>query len=137
MPIDANSALELQAAVLSRRRFEEAAATFVTRLAQLFEFERASIGFIEAGYARVIAISHGAALDAAQDLNREVSSAMDEAIDQAATVAYPAPPGARPTTDSTNPGIRAAWRMDRRVPTSRGRSARAPREMSLVTERTR
>ncbi|MCI3950579.1 MAG: hypothetical protein K0R53_64 [Burkholderiales bacterium] len=96
MPIDPNSALELQAAVLSRRRFEEAAATFVTRLAQLFEFERASIGFIEEGYARVIAISHGAALDAAQDLNREVSSAMDEAIDQAATVAYPAPPGAIP-----------------------------------------
>lgn len=92
MPVDANSALELQAAVLSRRRFDEAAATFVTHLAQLFGFDRACIGFVDDGYARVVAISHGAALDTAQDDNREVAAAMDEAIEQATTVCHPAPP---------------------------------------------
>ena len=96
MPLDSNSVLELQAAVLSRRRFDEAAATFVTHLAQLFGFERACVGFVDDGYARVVAISHGAALDAAQDHSREVAAAMDEAIDQATTVCYPPPPSVRP-----------------------------------------
>ena len=91
MPIDARSALELQAAVLARRRFDEAAVTFVTQFATLSGFERASIGFVENGYASVVAISHGAALDTAEDAAREVAAAMDEAIDQAATVLYPVP----------------------------------------------
>ena len=96
MPVDANSALELQAAVLSRHRLDEAAATFATHLAQLFGFECACIGFVEDGYARVVAMSHGAALDAGQEHNRDVAAAMDEAIEQATTVCYPAPPAAPP-----------------------------------------
>ncbi|MGQ0752038.1 MAG: efflux RND transporter periplasmic adaptor subunit [Betaproteobacteria bacterium] len=90
MAIDAAAVLEMQAAVLSRERFEEAAAAFATHLAQAFALDRASIGFVADGYARVVAVSHGAAVDAALDLPREVAAAMDEAIDQAATVCYPA-----------------------------------------------
>jgi hypothetical protein len=95
--VDASIALELQAAVLSRRRFDEAAATFVTRLTQLFGFERACIGFVDDGYATVVAISHGAAVDAQQELTREVAAAMDEAIDQARTICHPAAASGRPS----------------------------------------
>jgi len=82
--------------VLSRRRFDEAAVTFATQLAQLFGFDRACVGFVDEGAAGVVAISHGAALDAQQEVNRAVAAAMDEAIDQAATISYPAAASARP-----------------------------------------
>lgn len=95
-PIDAGAILEMQAAVLSRPRFDEAATTFVTRLAQALEVDRASIGLVQDGYARVLAVSHGASLDEALNLNRDVAAAMDEAIDQAATVCEPCSSDAPP-----------------------------------------
>lgn len=88
MGVEAGTVLELQAAVLSRRRFEEAAATFATQLSQRFGLDRAAIGFLEDGYARVVAVSHGAAVDG-HEFHRGVAAAMDEAIDQAATVRHP------------------------------------------------
>ncbi len=88
--INADAVLQLQAAVLSQTRFEEAAALFATRLAQLLAFDRVSVGLVDNGYARVAAISHGAALDAQQTLTRSIAAAMDEAIDQGATIALPA-----------------------------------------------
>jgi biotin carboxyl carrier protein len=96
LSVNADTALALQAAVLSQHRFDEAAATFVTCISQLFGFDRACIGFVEDGYARIVAISHGAAVDAKQNLNREIAAAMDEAIDQAATVSYPPPASSPP-----------------------------------------
>ena len=88
--VDADKVLQLQAAVLSRQRLDEAAAAFATRLAEWFDADRACVGFTEDHYARVVAMSHGAALDAKQELNREVAAAMDEAMDQAATITFPA-----------------------------------------------
>ena len=96
MTIDATTVLEMQAAVLARERFEEAAATLATRLAQAFGFERVSIGLQDYGHARLVAVSHGAALDATLDVSRDVAAAMDEAIDQAATICYPASAESRP-----------------------------------------
>ncbi len=99
--MDADKVLQLQAAVLSRQRLDEAAAAFATRLAELFGCDRACIGFVEDDCARVVAMSHGAALDAKQELNRGVAAAMDEAVDQAATISFPA-------TVSGNPRITLA-----------------------------
>ena len=88
--LDADAVLQMQAAILSQSRFDEAAAVFATRLAELLAFDRVSVGFVERGYARVAAFSHGAALDVQQELTRSIAAAMDEAIDQAATICLPA-----------------------------------------------
>ena len=88
-----DTVLHLQAAVLSQSRSDQAAVVFATRLAELFCCERVSVGFVEHGYARVVALSHGAALDGQQTLSHNLAAAMDEAIDQAATIALPAMAG--------------------------------------------
>ena len=87
---NADAVLQLQAAVLSQSRFDQAAAVLATRLAQLLACESVSVGLIENGYAKVAAFSHGAALDQEQAFSRTVSAAMDEAMDQAATISLPA-----------------------------------------------
>jgi multidrug resistance efflux pump len=86
--------LQVQAALLSQARFAEAAAVFATQLAQRFALDRVSVGLVDQGYARVVAISHGAAPEAQQELSRVLAAAMDEAIDQGATVCVPAAAGA-------------------------------------------
>ena len=91
--VQADVVLKIQAAVLSQARCGEAAAIFATRLAELLAFDRVSVGFVESGYARVAAISHGVAPDARQDASRTLAAAMDEAIDQAATISIPAAQG--------------------------------------------
>jgi hypothetical protein len=90
----ADAVLQIQAAVLSQARADEAAAVLATRLAQWLAFDRVSVGLIEKGYARVLATSHGAAVDARQEQNRLIAAAMDEAIDQQATIILPAAAGA-------------------------------------------
>ena len=94
--LDSATALQLQAAILSQEKFTQAAAMFATRLADLFSCNRVSIGCVENGVSEIIAISHGAALDGQQQINRDVAAAMDEAIDQAATLFFPYPPSGRP-----------------------------------------
>ena len=91
----ADAVLQIQAALLSHARFDEAAAVFATRVAQLLAFDRVSVGLVDQGYARVAAISHGAAVDARQELTRSIAAAMDEAIDQGATISLPAASGTR------------------------------------------
>ena len=86
----ADVVLQIQASVMSQSRFSEAAAIFATRLAELLVFDRVSVGFVEGGYARVAAISHGVTPDARQEASRTLAAAMDEAIDQAATICVPA-----------------------------------------------
>lgn len=91
--VSAEAVLQVQAAVVAQAHLDEAAAVFATRLAQLLAFDRVSVGLIEKGYARVVAISHGAAVDTQQELSRVIAAAMDEAIDQSATTSLPALPG--------------------------------------------
>lgn len=76
--------------MLSRPRADEAAALFATRLAEVLGFDRVSVGFQQNGAMRVAALSHGAALDENQTLVRALAAAMDEAVDQSATIALPA-----------------------------------------------
>jgi hypothetical protein len=89
----ADAVLQIHAAMLSHARMDEAAAVLATRLAQVLAFDRVSVGLIEKGYARVVAMSHGAAVDAQQEQSRLIAAAMDEAIDQRATLGLPAVPG--------------------------------------------
>lgn len=87
--VDALALLKLQASILSKSHHDAASAELATQLADLLKFDRVSIGFVVDGYAEVVAISHGAALEARQEVNRNVSAAMDEAIDQAASICFP------------------------------------------------
>ncbi len=88
-PFDAGEILQLQAAILSTQHFAEAAATFATLTAQLLGFERVCVGFLEDAQVTLVAMSHGAALDAHQEINRNITAVMEEAVDQAAILSYP------------------------------------------------
>lgn len=88
--------LQFQASVLSHETFAEAAAAFATDVATMLGYDRAAIGFVEHGRTRVVATSHTADFEANAALFRAFAAAMEEALDQGATVAVPAAPGARP-----------------------------------------
>lgn len=87
--IDAGAILQLQAAILSRHQFDEAAATYATLTAHLFGFKRVCVGFMEDEQVKLVAISHGAALDTQLEIHRNLAAAMEEAIDQSTTLSFP------------------------------------------------
>jgi hypothetical protein len=84
--------LALQAAVVSHPRLGPAATAFASELATRLGCERVAVGFVEDRFSRVVALSHGALGDGSTDTLRAMGAAMDEAIEQAATVIAPAPP---------------------------------------------
>jgi multidrug resistance efflux pump len=83
--------LDLVASAVEHENFHAAAMAFVTRLAMSLECDRVSIGFVRGKHARVSAMSHSAEFGKQTNLVRAIGSAMDEAIDQQATVVYPLP----------------------------------------------
>lgn len=85
------SALDLIASSLEQEHFAVAAKNFVTELATQLACERVSIGFVHRGHARVEAVSHSAQFGKQMNLIRAIASAMDEAMDQLATIQYPPP----------------------------------------------
>ena len=92
----ADVALSLHAAIIAQPDFAQAAVTYATQLAQVLKCERVSVGVVDLmgrGGVRVVAQSHGAALDTQQDLNRALAEAMNEAVDQATTLSLPASGG--------------------------------------------
>jgi biotin carboxyl carrier protein len=84
--------LELIATSLHHERFQAAATAVVTELAGVLRCERVSIGFLRGKHARVRAISHSASFGKKANVVRAIEAAMDEAIDQQATVQYPPAP---------------------------------------------
>ncbi len=86
---DAATALQLQAAILSHERFDEAATAFATELASKFNLDRVAIGFLDGYHTTVVAVSRSADFHARADLFRALGEAMDEAIDQTATICFP------------------------------------------------
>jgi multidrug resistance efflux pump len=82
--------LKLQAAVLSQTGLAQSAAAFATDLAGALHCDRVTVGWLERGCARVIAASHSPDLDARRSLFERLGAAMDEAIEQAATIVLPA-----------------------------------------------
>jgi multidrug efflux pump subunit AcrA (membrane-fusion protein) len=88
--------LDLVASAQGHDRFAETATAFATELATQLGCDRVSIGFLRGGRARVRVVSHTAHLGNRTNLLRAIGAAMDEAVDQKAPVALPAPPGAAP-----------------------------------------
>ena len=81
--------LELVATSLHYARFQEAATAVATELAGILQCERVSIGFLKGQHAKVLALSHSASFSKKANVIRAIESAMDEAIEQQVTVAYP------------------------------------------------
>ncbi len=81
--------LEITAVAVSHERFYASATAFVTAVATQFGCDRVSLGFVRRGRAHVRAISHSAHFRKQANLVRAIGAAMDEAIDQHATIVYP------------------------------------------------
>jgi len=88
--------LDLAATALSQERFHGASTAFVTAVATRLQCDRVSLGFLRAGRIRVRSMSHSAQVGAVTNLIRSIAAAMEEAIDQQATIVYPGPPDGRP-----------------------------------------
>jgi len=88
--------LALLAAALEHARFQGAATSFATELATLLGCERASVGFSVRGSVRVQALSHSADFGERTNLIRAIEAAMDEALDQRATLVFPPHDGRHP-----------------------------------------
>ncbi len=91
----AGRALVLQAAVLAHAAMRPAATAFTTELAASFGCVRVTLGFVQGGVIDVVATSHGtgdALVGAGFDA---IAAAMDESVQQDASVHLPVQPGAR------------------------------------------
>ena len=93
---DAARVLQLQATLLTHRSFREAATALATELATILRLGHVAIGFREGKYSRVEAVSNFADFEESTQVFRITSIAMDEAIEQGASVAYPGIPDDRP-----------------------------------------
>lgn len=82
--------LEMVGTAVSQDRFQAAATAVVTDLAMKFGCERVSLGFLQGKHVKVKAVSHSARFEGRQSLFRQISAAMDEALDQETTIVYPA-----------------------------------------------
>ncbi len=94
--IDAARVLRFQATVLAHASFHEAATALATELAKAQKLDHVAIGFRGDAYSRVVAVSDFADFEHSARIFRIISIAMDEAIEQGATIAYPSIPDDRP-----------------------------------------
>jgi len=85
--------LDLMGTVLAAPSAQGAFTAFATALSTRLHCERVSVGFVSRGRARVRAVSHAAHFGRQSNVVRAIGMAMDEAIDQQATVVYPEPKG--------------------------------------------
>lgn len=87
-------ALTCQARLLSTPRLHEAAGALATELATALGLRHVAVARVHRGSARVIAVSHLAEQDSTQSADAIATAALDEAIDQNATVCFPPTPDA-------------------------------------------
>lgn len=86
----------LLATSLTHKRFKACVTAVATELATLLDCERVSIGLRQSMRTRLVGLSHNAEIKTRQDLVRTLSTVMDEAIDQAASVQLPENPSRAP-----------------------------------------
>lgn len=86
------TAHEVFGAALDDHRFQSAALGTVTRLAQLADADRVSLGFTKFQRTRVVAVSHSAEFGKRMSLSLQVEAAMDEAVEQRAALTFPPDP---------------------------------------------
>ena len=89
-------ALDLVATLLEQPRFAESATAFVTQLATQLGCDRVALGTLEGRRIKLCAVSHSAQFDSRANLLRAVEGAMEEALDQEASVVYPPPQDLHP-----------------------------------------
>ncbi len=83
--------LDLIASAVEQEDAQAAAMAVATRLADSLGCDRVSLGFLRRKHARVEAMSHSADFGKQTNLVRAIGAAMDEAVDQQATIVYPSP----------------------------------------------
>jgi multidrug resistance efflux pump len=90
------SVLAMAHTAFEQSNFRSAATSVLSSLAARLGCDRASLGFRERGVTRVEAVSDGGRIDSRRGAFPEIAAAMDEAIDEAATIVYPQPAGEAP-----------------------------------------
>lgn len=90
------SVLEIVAAAATHDRYVASATALATDLATRLKCDRVSIGFLQGGQIKLDAMSHSAQFKDRTNLMRAVAAAMDEAVDQNATIVLPHPEGGSP-----------------------------------------
>lgn len=90
--IQAAQVLEVLATALAQSGFASAAAAAATALADLLGCERAMIGWRKRSFVHVEAVSRSAELREQGGLLADAAAAMDEALDQMATIRHPQAP---------------------------------------------
>lgn len=81
--------LDWLATCVEGEHFQDAATALVTEMATALGCERVSVGFLAGRNIRVSALSHSASFSRKSSLIERIGSAMDEAMDQRATLVYP------------------------------------------------
>ncbi|WP_431024658.1 efflux RND transporter periplasmic adaptor subunit [Halomonas sp. H5] len=87
------AAFDLLAPVLDAHHLQDACDSLATELAASLGCARVAIGLRRRGRLRMISVSHTAVTDRRMQAMRLMANAMDEALDQEATLVYPAPEG--------------------------------------------
>ena len=84
--------IDLVAAALDHEQFHVAVTEVANELASRFACRLVSIGFRRYNRVRVEAVSQSAKIDQQSNLVRAICDAMDESLDQGATITFPRPP---------------------------------------------
>jgi RND family efflux transporter MFP subunit len=95
------TALDLIGSAIEESRFGAAALGVATELARRLHAERVSIGFLAGDRIEIVAMSHTATFNQRMELVRQAANAMDEALDQRATIRHP-PAGDAPVVGREN-----------------------------------
>lgn len=94
--LSAEQLLQLQAELLGRKRFAEAATALAQQLASSLKCDRVSIGWLEKNGMEVVAASYVAEVHSRQETARLVAAAMEEAAEQGVRLVHPEPDQASP-----------------------------------------
>jgi multidrug resistance efflux pump len=108
----AAAALDLVALANEHDRPDAAGMAVANELAVRLGAARVAIGLDAGGGARVIALSHTAWFKRRSAMVRALETAMDEAMDQRATVRLPAPASEAVRIQVAHEALRAVWEMD-------------------------
>jgi len=88
------AALEVTACALNATSFGDAARAVATELAVRLQASRVAVGWLKRDRIKLAGMSHTVAIGTRMDSVADLASAMDEAIDQQASLLYPVPEGA-------------------------------------------
>jgi RND family efflux transporter MFP subunit len=82
-------ALDLVATLLEHGRFSDSATAFTTELAAKLGCDRVALGLLKGTRVRIAAVSHSPHFERRANLIRTIEGAMEEAVDQTASVVHP------------------------------------------------